>query len=167
VRHISLAYGQKNLIVRNADGSVHVPHKGVVLIDEVDAHLHPEWQRIIGFWLKSHFPNIQFIVTSHSAFVCQAADELGLYRLPSATSGDLPHRLSKEVWGRVISGTPDSILTSDAFGLDYTRSPVAVRARSEWSRLRAKSLTSQLNDAEKSRMEQLELFAGDSLDIAQ
>ena len=159
VRHISIAYGQQSLIVRNADGTVHVPHKGVVLIDEVDAHLHPEWQRLIGFWLKSHFPNIQFIVTSHSAFVCQAADELGLYRLPSISSGDVPHRLSKEVWERVVSGTPDSILRSDAFGLDYTRSPIAVEARAEWGRLKAKSESQALSAADRVRMEQLELFA--------
>jgi hypothetical protein len=120
VRHIATAYGQQSLVVRNADGTIHVPHKGVVLIDEVDAHLHPEWQRLIGFWLKSHFPNIQFVVTSHSAFVCQAADELGLFRLPPLGSDDVPHRLPKEVWERVVAGTPDSILRSDAFGLDFT-----------------------------------------------
>jgi predicted ATP-binding protein involved in virulence len=39
---------------------------GLVLIDELDAHLHPKWQRLVTKGLKSAFPAIQFIVTSHS-----------------------------------------------------------------------------------------------------
>lgn len=39
---------------------------GIVLIDEVDMHLHPEWQQVILQQLQQAFPNIQFIVTTHS-----------------------------------------------------------------------------------------------------
>ncbi len=39
---------------------------GVVLIDELDVHLHPSWQRRVASDLKSTFPNIQFVCTSHS-----------------------------------------------------------------------------------------------------
>ena len=39
---------------------------GVVLIDEVDLHLHPSWQREIGEKLNKTFPNVQFILTTHS-----------------------------------------------------------------------------------------------------
>lgn len=39
---------------------------GVVLIDELDMHLHPRWQRILTGGLKRAFPAVQFIVTSHS-----------------------------------------------------------------------------------------------------
>jgi predicted ATP-binding protein involved in virulence len=39
---------------------------GVVLIDEIDLHLHPKWQRHIIHDLKSAFPKVQFIVTTHS-----------------------------------------------------------------------------------------------------
>jgi predicted ATP-binding protein involved in virulence len=39
---------------------------GVVLIDELDMHLHPKWQRMITTGLKAAFPAVQFIVTSHS-----------------------------------------------------------------------------------------------------
>jgi predicted ATP-binding protein involved in virulence len=42
---------------------------GVVLIDEVDVHLHPEWQRSVVRDLLSTFPKVQFICTSHSAQV--------------------------------------------------------------------------------------------------
>ena len=39
---------------------------GVVLIDELDMHLHPKWQRILTSGLKRAFPAVQFIVASHS-----------------------------------------------------------------------------------------------------
>lgn len=45
---------------------------GVVLIDELDLHLHPSWQRVIVEKLKSNFPKIQFITTTHSPFIVQS-----------------------------------------------------------------------------------------------
>jgi predicted ATP-binding protein involved in virulence len=51
---------------------------GIVLIDELDLHLHPNWQRRIVEDLKNTFPNIQFIATTHSPFIVQSlrAEEL-------------------------------------------------------------------------------------------
>ncbi|WP_448103507.1 AAA family ATPase [Pedobacter panaciterrae] len=51
---------------------------GVVLIDEIDMHLHPIWQRQVVADLKGAFPGIQFIVTTHSPFIVQSlkAEEL-------------------------------------------------------------------------------------------
>jgi hypothetical protein len=46
---------------------------GVVTIDELDLHLHPQWQRTVIQDLLSVFPNLQFIATSHSPFLLQAA----------------------------------------------------------------------------------------------
>ncbi len=46
--------------------------EGVVLIDELDLHLHPNWQRRIIADLKRVFPKIQFIATSHSPFIIQS-----------------------------------------------------------------------------------------------
>lgn len=48
---------------------------GIVLIDELDLHLHPEWQRQVVETLRDLFPQIQFITTTHSPFVVQAARE--------------------------------------------------------------------------------------------
>lgn len=45
---------------------------GIVLIDEIDLHLHPNWQRRIVSDLKSVFPEIQFIATTHSPFIVQS-----------------------------------------------------------------------------------------------
>ena len=52
--------------------------EGVVLIDEIDLHLHPEWQKNIVGDLKRVFPKVQFIVTTHSPFIIQSLskDEL-------------------------------------------------------------------------------------------
>ncbi|MGB3106976.1 AAA family ATPase [Sphingobacterium siyangense] len=51
---------------------------GIVMIDELDMHLHPNWQRFVVNDLKKAFPNIQFVVTTHSPFIVQSleSDEL-------------------------------------------------------------------------------------------
>ena len=48
---------------------------GVVLVDEIGLHMHPTSQRKIIDWLRTNYPNIQFIVTSHSPFIAQASRE--------------------------------------------------------------------------------------------
>jgi len=60
---------------------------GVVLIDELDMHLHPRWQRILTGGLKRAFPEVQFIVASHSPQVLGELhpDEIILLR-PSGTA---------------------------------------------------------------------------------
>jgi hypothetical protein len=45
---------------------------GVVLIDELELHLHPRWQREVGDKLRATFPNVQFIAATHSPFVIQS-----------------------------------------------------------------------------------------------
>ena len=49
--------------------------EGVVLIDELELHMHPTWQRKILGVLKTTFPNLQFIVTTHSPIILSEADE--------------------------------------------------------------------------------------------
>lgn len=159
IRHCIAVYGEEGLLSRE-DGRVSIGHPGVVLIDEVDSHLHPEWQRQIGFWLKSHFPNIQFIVTTHSALICQAADMNGLFHLPAPTRGDAaPFRLEEEDRLRIMRSKSDEILLSPAFELKHTRSPVAVRARQEFAELQAKkAATGNLSAADVNKQRQLALF---------
>ena len=154
LRHLINTYGTEGLTARDADGKLHIQRSGVVLIDEIDAHLHPEWQREIGFWLKRHFPNIQFLVTSHSPLICQAVDPNGLFVLPEPGS-DLPARaLTQEEYQEVISSRPDTILRSPAFGLQNTRSQPAVDARASYARLKTKQRAgAQLSTQEKSQLE--------------
>lgn len=63
---------------------------GIVLIDEIDQHLHPKWQIKIIDDLKNAFPNIQFIVTTHSPFIIQSIRHGILYDLDNnkITSSD-------------------------------------------------------------------------------
>ncbi|HIF9172568.1 TPA: AAA family ATPase [Photobacterium damselae] len=54
---------------------------GAVLIDEVDAHLHVSLQRLILPFLTKSFPNVQFVVTTHSPFVLMSAEDTVIYDL--------------------------------------------------------------------------------------
>jgi predicted ATP-binding protein involved in virulence len=57
--------------------------EGIALIDEIDLHMHPSWQRRVLRVLKEVFPNIQFIITTHSPQILGEADSsykvIGLY----------------------------------------------------------------------------------------
>lgn len=94
---------------------------GVVLIDEVDAHLHPRWQREVGRLLTTAFPNIQFIVTTHSPFVAMSAEAGGLTVLRRREDGtiyadqDVPSpmgwsvdRVLEEIFGMTSLTDPDT-----------------------------------------------------------
>jgi hypothetical protein len=137
---------------------VFVNHEGVVLIDEVDAHLHPEWQRKIGFWLKEHFPNIQFIVSTHSPLVCQAADAGRIFHLPEPGSERSPFQLSIGDYREIVRSKPDEILLSPAFGMKNTRSEKALASRERYAVLNAKARATQLTNGERQEQKQLELF---------
>jgi predicted ATP-binding protein involved in virulence len=55
--------------------------EGIVLIDELDLHLHPAWQKIVLKSLLDTFPKIQFIVTTHSPFIMQETEKGQLFLL--------------------------------------------------------------------------------------
>ncbi|WP_169334556.1 AAA family ATPase [Nocardia asiatica] len=158
-RHMVAVYGVDDLLAKDEEGRSFINRPGVVMIDEIDAHLHPAWQREIGFWLKLHLPKIQFIVTTHSPLVCQAADAGRIYHMPSAGEG-APFMLIAEEYKKIVSGKPDEILLTPAFGLHNTRSPRAVSARERRARLVAKSRVAGLSPSEVEEFEQLELFTG-------
>ena len=160
LRHLISAYGIEGLAEKDADGKLKIIKGGVVMIDEIDAHLHPEWQREIGFWLKQHFPNIQFLVTTHSPIICQAADENGLFVLPEPGGDEKPRALTQQEYNTVITSRPDTILLTAAFGLQNTRSPRAVQGRAEYSKLMAKQRAgAKLSKEEQAKAKQLQLFA--------
>lgn len=166
LRHLINVYGLSDLTERDIEGRLFFKRSGVVLIDEIDAHLHPEWQREIGFWLKHHFPNIQFLVTTHSPIICQAADPNGLFVLPEPGSTDRPHALSDDEYRKVIASRPDTILLTSAFGLQNTRSPRAVDARAKYAKLMAKERAGvKLSKEERSEVTQLQLFARTEEDL--
>ena len=55
--------------------------EAIVLIDEIDLHLHPQWQRDVISIVSKIFKNVQFIVTTHSPLVIQSLEEVNLYVL--------------------------------------------------------------------------------------
>lgn len=62
------------------------PTPGVVLIDEIDLHLHPKWQRRVVDDLKKTFTKIQFVATTHSPFIIQSLREGELINLDKPTA---------------------------------------------------------------------------------
>ena len=70
---------------------------GIVLIDEIETHLHIELQKVILPFLTDFFPNIQFIVTTHSPFV--------LTSLPDAVVFDLQSQKREESMAPLSAGT--------------------------------------------------------------
>ena len=55
--------------------------EGVVLIDEIDLHLHPRWQRVALTGLREAFPRLQFVLTTHSPQVLSSVDNRQARRL--------------------------------------------------------------------------------------
>lgn len=63
---------------------------GVVLVDEIDLHLHPSWQRTIIRDLRLAFPELQFVVTTHAPLVVGAADDCRIYSVSDGAAYDFP-----------------------------------------------------------------------------
>lgn len=64
--------------------------KGIILIDEIDMHLHPQWQRSIIQRLQTTFPNCQFILTTHSPLVISDTQNILVYDLDGQEVNALP-----------------------------------------------------------------------------
>jgi predicted ATP-binding protein involved in virulence len=69
---------------------------GVVLIDEVDMHLHPTWQRSIVSRLTSTFPNCQFILTTHSPLVISDYENVLVYSLDNGEVSQVPSQYGED-----------------------------------------------------------------------
>jgi predicted ATP-binding protein involved in virulence len=69
------------LFQRYPDSKDPLAEPAIVLVDEIDLHMHPTWQRTIMEFLTERFPNTQFIVTAHSPLVVQAAKDANIVLL--------------------------------------------------------------------------------------
>ncbi|WP_033218040.1 AAA family ATPase [Kitasatospora phosalacinea] len=121
---------------------------GPVLLDDVDRHLHPRWQQRIGPWLTERFPHAQFLVTTHSPYVCQAADPGALIRLPGPDEERAPYRLDEELRQRVLYGSGEDTALSELFALPSAYSPAAEAERRLLVRLERKMYAGQASEAE-------------------
>lgn len=75
---------------------------GVVLIDELELHLHPKWQREVSDKLRMTFPNIQFIATTHSPFVIQALRPGELINLDPEELGEYADKSIEDIAENVM-----------------------------------------------------------------
>lgn len=98
-------------------GAKLVETRGVVLIDEIDLHLHPERQRVVLPTLSEALPNVQFIVTTHSPLVVGSLEASNLYLLVDEDGASVIKHLPEQVYGR----SAEQILLSPYFGLESTR----------------------------------------------
>lgn len=108
--------------------------RALLLVDEIDVHLHPEWQRRILPLLEEHFPRLQIIATTHSPLV-----------VGSARPGEVLHLRDDRTLIRVdenFSGwRSDQILTSEAFELETTRDTATEAVQREYRDLLARGQT--------------------------
>lgn len=92
----------------------------LVLMDEIDAHMHPAWQQTLVPRLKEIFPNVQFIATTHSPLIVSGMAVRQLFRF----TRDGQRRIRQvEVEQDMTIGRADQLLTSELFGLESTRDP--------------------------------------------
>lgn len=106
-----------HLCMGASSGAKLVETRGVVLIDEIDLHLHPEWQRVVLPTLSAALPNVQFIVTTHSPLVVGSLEAANLFLLVEEDGASVMKRLPEQVYGR----SAEQILLSPYFGLASTR----------------------------------------------
>ena len=154
VRRMRRAHGERFSIAR-VGGKVVVENSGVVLIDEVEQHLHVGWQRRVGSWLREHLPNVQFIVATHSPFVCQAASERGLIRLPGPDDDFAPEVVGDDLYRAVVNGSVDEAVTSELFGLEHAHSDASERVRERVAQLEARELRGRVARPEEKELAQL------------
>ena len=142
------------LFERYPDSKNPLAEPAVVLVDEIDLHLHPRWQRTLIQFLSDTFPNTQFIATAHSPLVVQAAVDANIVLL--RREGD--HVVIENDVEAIKGWRIDQVLTSDLFGLQSARPPQMDAALKERTRILAKS---RLTKADKERLVQLEKSIGD------
>jgi energy-coupling factor transporter ATP-binding protein EcfA2 len=131
----------------------YVAASGIVLIDEVDVHLHPKWQQEIGAWFKRHFPKFQFIVATHSLLVCQSADSI--FILPDPIAGGSGRMLSEVELNQIRYGSVLDGYGTEVFGPGVDESKESKRYSQRLATLNLKQLREGLTPAE--RAEQVRL----------
>ena len=93
-------------------------NRGIVLVDEIDLHLHPSWQLEILPRLSKSLPNIQFIVTSHSPLIAGSLQWVNLIALePASSQSTVLERKQVAIHGL----DADQVLLSPFFALQSTR----------------------------------------------
>lgn len=100
---------------------------GIVLVDEIDLHLHPAWQRQVVELLSKSFPRLQFIMTTHSPLIASSVHKENIFLTTKAEDGTATIKKTEETaYGRSV----EQLLMSSYFGLESTR-PVSFQESAE------------------------------------
>lgn len=119
---------------------------GIVLIDEIDLHLHPKWQWRIVEDLKRTFPKVQFIATTHAPIVISSCKEGEIIRLYEE-DGDIVDERQNSPYGWLVENVLTNVMET------YTRVPVIQEKINEIKKLYSKKLRGTLNNEEKKLLE--------------
>ncbi len=95
-------------------------NRGIVMVDEIDLHLHPKWQMLVLPLLAKALPHIQFIVTSHSPLVAGSLDAQNI--LVMKPTGKPARSRVTRLKASLAALDADQILLTGLFGLRSTRS---------------------------------------------
>lgn len=126
--------------------------KGVVIIDELDIHLHPTWQREIAGWLQTQFPHIQFIVATHSPIIVAGAGaDAVTYKFDFDGDKSIKHEVKDLAFLSI-----EKILTSEAFKLV---SPYSDQTQAELDKYLKLKAQKNRNLSEEKELENATLFA--------
>ncbi len=155
IRQLVRVYGSETVFKNIQKGEMFIDLPGVVLVDEIDAHLHPTWQTRIGHWFLKYFPKLQFIVTTHSPLVCRAAEKGSIWRLKAPGSDEE----SGEVIGvdreRLIYGNILDAYGTEVFGKDVSISEDSVKKQEELVKLSKKKMLGKISPKEETELKGL------------
>lgn len=155
VRQLIRCYGADLVFENIRKGEMFVDLPGVVLIDEIDSHLHPTWQTRIGQWFTQYFPKIQFIVTTHSPLICRGAIKGSVWRLPSPASGEQTIEITGTALERLIYGNVLDAYGTEVFGKDVARSEAGKAKIERMAKLNMKSIKGTIEPEEKKELDHL------------
>ncbi|MBT1686432.1 AAA family ATPase [Dawidia soli] len=158
IRQLVRVYGSDAVFKDIKDGDLQdmrINLPGVVLIDEVDAHLHPTWQTRIGQWFTKYFPNIQFIVTTHSPLICRASDKGTIWRLAAPGNEEAPKEVTGDDRNRLIYGNVLDAYGTEIFGSDVSISLEAVEKKEELVTLSKKKTAGVITSDEEGKLNEL------------
>jgi ABC-type cobalamin/Fe3+-siderophores transport system ATPase subunit len=122
---------------------------GILLIDEIEQHLHPRWQRHILQRLRQKFPKTQIIASTHTPLVAAGiadVDQSILLKLERSEANEISLKvIDKE---QVAGKRADQILTSDAFDLYTTRNERSHDDIDQYNKLLSKDTRTENEEAE-------------------
>ncbi len=121
----------------------------VVLVDEIDLHMHPKWQQKIMSYLSERFPRTQFIVTAHSPLIVQSAIDANVIVLKREKGQVIVENNPVEVKTWRI----DQILSSELFDLKMSRNSII---QEKIERRKILTVKGKLSDKEKKELLQLD-----------